>query len=143
MILPDLPAVDHSFVLVQSEQYYGTDGPDVDKINAERPDAVAVVEAHVAYFDAIGAVGPPAAGDDVTDLDAGTLTGRPGAQRITVMVDREPIAAGIDPRNLLIDTEAGDLKFDTRGQRCLTYSSIRDLESKLANELAALLETRH
>ena len=31
-------------------------------------DAVAVVEAHLAYFDAIGAVGPRAAGDDVTDL---------------------------------------------------------------------------
>ena len=32
-------------------------------------DAVAVVDAHLAYFEAIGAVGPPAAGDDVTDLD--------------------------------------------------------------------------
>ena len=32
-------------------------------------DAVAVVDAHLAYLDAIGAVGPPAAGDDVTDLD--------------------------------------------------------------------------
>jgi hypothetical protein len=31
-------------------------------------DAVAVVDAHLAYLDAIGAVGPPAAGDDVTDL---------------------------------------------------------------------------
>ena len=31
-------------------------------------DAVAVVEAHLAYFDAIGAVGPRAAGDDVADL---------------------------------------------------------------------------
>jgi hypothetical protein len=31
-------------------------------------DAVAVVEAHLAYFDAIGAVGPQAAGDDVTGL---------------------------------------------------------------------------
>ncbi len=31
-------------------------------------DAVEVVEAHLAYLDAIGAVGPPAAGDDVTDL---------------------------------------------------------------------------
>ena len=30
--------------------------------------AVAVVEAHLAYFDAIGAVGPRAAGDDVTGL---------------------------------------------------------------------------
>ncbi len=32
-------------------------------------DVVAVVEAHLEYLDAIGAVGPPAAGDDVTDLD--------------------------------------------------------------------------
>ena len=31
-------------------------------------DAVAVVDAHLAYFDAIGAVGPPAAGDDISDL---------------------------------------------------------------------------
>jgi len=32
-------------------------------------DAVAVVDAHLAYLDAIGAVGPRAAGDDITDLD--------------------------------------------------------------------------
>ena len=31
-------------------------------------DVVAVVEAHLVYLDAIGAVGPPAAGDDITDL---------------------------------------------------------------------------
>ncbi len=31
-------------------------------------DVVAVVDAHLAYFEAIGAVGPPAAGDDVTEL---------------------------------------------------------------------------
>jgi len=31
-------------------------------------DAVAVVDAHLAYFDAIGAVGPRAAGDDVAGL---------------------------------------------------------------------------
>ena len=31
-------------------------------------DVVNVVDAHLAYFDAIGAVGPPAAGDDVTEL---------------------------------------------------------------------------
>jgi hypothetical protein len=31
-------------------------------------DAVAVVDAHLAYLDAIGAVGPPAAGDELTDL---------------------------------------------------------------------------
>jgi hypothetical protein len=32
-------------------------------------DVVAVVEAHLAYFEAIGAVGPPAAGDDITGLE--------------------------------------------------------------------------
>src|SRR4051812_26668333 len=31
-------------------------------------DVVAVVDAHLAYFDAIGAVGPAAAGDDIADL---------------------------------------------------------------------------
>ena len=33
-------------------------------------DAVAVVDAHLAYFEAIGAVGPRAAGDDISDLGA-------------------------------------------------------------------------
>jgi hypothetical protein len=33
-------------------------------------DAVAVVDAHLEYFEAIGAVGPPAAGDDISDLGA-------------------------------------------------------------------------
>ncbi|WP_110207446.1 multicopper oxidase domain-containing protein [Nocardioides daejeonensis] len=37
---PDLPEVDRSFLLVQSEHYYGEDGADMDKINAEQPDAV-------------------------------------------------------------------------------------------------------
>lgn len=39
---PDLPAVDKSYVLVQSEHYYGPDGEpvDMDKLLAERPDAV-------------------------------------------------------------------------------------------------------
>ncbi|KRE61405.1 copper oxidase [Nostocoides sp. Soil756] len=39
---PDLPAVDRSFVLVQSEHYYGPQsGPvDMDKLLAEKPDAV-------------------------------------------------------------------------------------------------------
>jgi hypothetical protein len=32
-------------------------------------DVVNVVDAHLAYFDAIGAVGPRAAGDDITGLD--------------------------------------------------------------------------
>ncbi len=46
---PDLPAVDRSFVLVQSEQYYGEDAADMDKINAEQPDAVVFNGYHNAY----------------------------------------------------------------------------------------------
>ncbi|MGI8414765.1 MAG: hypothetical protein ACR2P2_00865 [Nakamurella sp.] len=40
---PGLPAVDRSYVLVQSEHYYGPDGQpvDIDKLLAEKPDAVA------------------------------------------------------------------------------------------------------
>ena len=39
---PDLPAVDRSYVLVQSEHYFGPDGEvvDLDKLAGERPDAV-------------------------------------------------------------------------------------------------------
>ncbi|WP_433531631.1 multicopper oxidase domain-containing protein [Micromonospora sp. CA-263727] len=39
---PDLPAVDHEYVLVQSELYLGADGQpgDLTKMQAERPDAV-------------------------------------------------------------------------------------------------------
>lgn len=39
---PDLPAVDRSFVLVQSEHYYGPQGGpvDMDALQAEKPDAV-------------------------------------------------------------------------------------------------------
>jgi hypothetical protein len=33
---------------------------------------------------------------------------RPGRQRITVIVPREPARAGIDPRNLLIDVTPDD-----------------------------------
>lgn len=36
---PDLAPVDHEFVLVQSEAYWGEAGPDGDKIMAEAPDA--------------------------------------------------------------------------------------------------------
>jgi len=39
---PDLPAVDHSYVLVQSEQYFGPQrgSADPDKVRAEQPDTV-------------------------------------------------------------------------------------------------------
>ncbi len=48
---PDLPPVDRSYVLVQSEQYYGPDGRpvDVDKLLDEKPDAVVFNGYHDAY----------------------------------------------------------------------------------------------
>jgi len=48
------------FILGEAER----EGVDV----VDDVDVVAVVDAHLAYFEAIGAVGPPAAGDEVTDL---------------------------------------------------------------------------
>ena len=39
---------------------------------------------------------------------------------------------------VLINRTGTVLKFDVRGQRCIAYSSIKDLESKLTNELVAL-----
>jgi hypothetical protein len=48
------------FILGEAER----EGVDV----VDDVDVVAVVDAHLAYFGAIGAVGPPAAGDEVTDL---------------------------------------------------------------------------
>src|SRR6476661_598221 len=48
------------FILGEAER----EGVDV----VDDVDVVAVVDAHLAYFEAIGAVGPPAAGDDVADL---------------------------------------------------------------------------
>lgn len=48
----DLPPVDRSYVLVQSEQYHGEQGGqvDVDKINAEQPDAI-VFNGHPFQYD--------------------------------------------------------------------------------------------
>lgn len=50
---PDLPAVDRSFVLVQSEHYYGAEGGtvDMDKVLAETPDAV-VFNGYANQYDA-------------------------------------------------------------------------------------------
>jgi hypothetical protein len=39
---------------------------------------------------------------------------------------------------VLVCNETSDLKFDIRGQRCLVYGSIRDLEIKLTQEIAAM-----
>jgi hypothetical protein len=49
-------------------------------------------------------------------------------------------AKGI-PTVLLVKSST-DLKFDVRGQRCIVYSTIKDLEQKLSNELAGLSGAR-
>lgn len=43
---------------------------------------------------------------------------------------------------VLIAKANSELKFDVQGQRCIIYSSIRDLEIKLTNELVMLQATR-
>lgn len=40
---------------------------------------------------------------------------------------------------ILLAKSTADLKFDVKGQRCIIYSSISDLEAKLARELKGLL----
>jgi hypothetical protein len=40
---------------------------------------------------------------------------------------------------ILLTRELNDLKFDVRGQRCVIYKRIRDLEESLARELAELI----
>lgn len=47
-------------------------------------------------------------------------------------------AWGCGVPTVLLVNNADDLKFDTRGQRCLTYTKIKDLEEKLALELKSL-----
>ncbi|MDX2154187.1 MAG: hypothetical protein SFV54_25830 [Bryobacteraceae bacterium] len=49
-------------------------------------------------------------------------------------------AWGLGKPTVLTVRDTGDLKFDVRGQRCLTYSSIRDLEERLRRELQSLLQ---
>jgi hypothetical protein len=45
------------------------------------------------------------------------------------------------PTVLLINkNELADLRFDVAGQRCIVYSSIRELEKKLSSELTALAD---
>jgi len=39
---------------------------------------------------------------------------------------------------LLLSQDSKDLKFDVRGQRCIVYKKIKDLEEKLSNELLNL-----
>jgi len=47
-------------------------------------------------------------------------------------------AWGLNKKTVLLIKDANELEFDTRGQRCLTYTTIKDLETKLKNELSSL-----
>ena len=47
-------------------------------------------------------------------------------------------AWGLDKKTVLLIKDRKDLKFDTQGQRCLAYSSIKDLEMRLKTELTNL-----
>jgi hypothetical protein len=47
-------------------------------------------------------------------------------------------AWGRDVRTVLLAPSAADLRFDVRGQRCLVFNSIRNLEELLAKELLEL-----
>ena len=47
-------------------------------------------------------------------------------------------AWGLNKETVLLIKDTNELKFDTRGQRCLPYVSIKDLETKLKTELESL-----
>lgn len=47
-------------------------------------------------------------------------------------------AWGLGIPTVLLAQDAGDLKFDVKGQKCIIYSGIRELEEKLSRELLAL-----
>ena len=47
-------------------------------------------------------------------------------------------AWGLRKKTVLLIKNTKELKFDTQGQRCLLYSTIKDLETKLKNELTNL-----
>lgn len=49
-------------------------------------------------------------------------------------------AWGVGVKTVLIVQEADQLKFDVRGQRCIVYKRIKDLEEKLLKELVDLQE---
>jgi hypothetical protein len=48
-------------------------------------------------------------------------------------------AWGCQVPTILLASNASELKFDVRGQRCLIYDSIKNLDEKLRKELSALL----
>jgi hypothetical protein len=47
-------------------------------------------------------------------------------------------AWGCEVPTILLSKESSELKFDVRGQRCILYKSIKDLEEKLTRELVEL-----
>lgn len=47
-------------------------------------------------------------------------------------------AWGLQKKTILIVKDTNELKFDVRGQRCIPYSAIKDLETKLSEELKRL-----
>lgn len=49
---------------------------------------------------------------------------------------------GCGKPTVLIVNDSEDLKFDVRGQRCIVYKKIRDLETSLADELVSLRESK-
>jgi len=51
-------------------------------------------------------------------------------------------AWGKDRPTLLLSKKGDELKFDVRGQRCIEYTNITDLERKLKADLAALTDWR-
>ena len=52
-------------------------------------------------------------------------------------------AWGNDVPTILLCRDAANLEFDVKGQRCLVYTSIRDLETQLAKEIRDLVQAPH
>ena len=52
-------------------------------------------------------------------------------------------AWGVGIPTVLIAQDAQELKFDVKGQKCIIYSGIRELEEKLTQELLALKQNKH
>lgn len=51
-------------------------------------------------------------------------------------------AWGLGKPTVLIAQDAQELKFDVKGQKCIIYSGIRELEEKLSQELLGLKQTK-
>jgi len=52
-------------------------------------------------------------------------------------------AWGLGKPTVLIAQDVQDLKFDVKGQKCIIYSGIRELEEKLSEELLGLRKKKH